>query len=71
MTRYCPICDGELIFEITPPEYDVGLMGYGAILVGPVGDFACTCERTPEEIEALEYETAVQYAREGPAFLEP
>lgn len=69
MRMTCPACEGELEFEIQSPEYDVGLMGYAAILQdadNPAKSWQCNCIRTQDEIEQLEYEAAVEYTNNPP-----
>lgn len=54
----CPKCDLEIVFETEPPEYEVGLMGWGAGMVMP-NYRECQCEFTEAEQEALEYRAAM------------
>jgi len=58
----CPECGGDLEFVIEGPDYDVGIMGYSAILTG--GD--CTCEFTDAQVGTLETEAAQAFADDPP-----
>lgn len=72
MNWTCPKCEGEIRFEIVPPDWEVGITGYSAEMQESKGhSWECQCEFTADEVAALEDAVARDYVSYGPIYIEP